>query len=414
LRQIGGEHIPVAWLAEAKLPDHLQVKVRVVDEKGATVAAGADVDQIKRTLHGQHVARLEETAAAKRWTVDSLTDWTFGALPASVDLDDETASKAYPMLVDAGTTVGLRLSHHPEIAERNTRRALMRLFAIAEAKKIAQQVAWLPKIEPWSMQAASILTAAETLAAKPAGATTKGFIAQFGNSWDSESPSGRPPILREIPRDDAAIASSESGLESGERRRPGDGRTARVPAAEGARSPETRRTANVAGPGSSAARQSLAMAAVVSAGLSRRDAVGVAAVVSPLPRCPGDPLEEAPRWRPRRDRELMSKVTLFWNKYLEFVTKRPAVLPAFEPVRWLIEEYRVSLFAQQCEQRPPSQRNACAKRGTPPSRKSKPRSRRCQRRTSAQTSHASPTILLRNQKPRTLAASTTTPQANAQ
>jgi len=346
LRKIGGEHVPVDLLTSARIPDHLQVKVRVVDEKGETVASGADVERIKRELHGRHVAKLEETEAAARWARTGLTDWTFGELPTSVDVGEGT--RAFPMLFDEGTSVGLKLSHSAEIAERNTRRALVRLFGLLEAKRIGQQVQHLPRIEPWSMQGASILAAVETLSGVETGSTPKGFIATFRQQVGGRIAERATAHLKEIPRDESAFrrfmkqASNQMSvavLETGELLEP--------------LLPRARDAQKVVSTPFQAALE-----------VSQRDSLSQwLQLFRPgfLSETPWESLQSYPRyldafstrWKKlkegglARDRDLTSKVALFWNKYVDIVGKRPALRMAFEPVRWLIEEYRVSLWAQQ-------------------------------------------------------------------
>jgi ATP-dependent helicase HrpA len=346
LRTIAGEHVPVDLLTSAKIPDHLQVKIRVVDEDGETVAIGADVDRIKRELHGRHVAKLDQTEAAAEWTRTGLTDWTIGALPVSIDVGEGTL--AYPMLIDEGQSVGMKLSHHPQIAERSTRQALVRLFQLLEGKRISQQVTYLPRIEPWSMQGASILTAADTLSGNASVATSKGYIAAFRSQIGGRIAERATAHLTDIPRDEASfrrfvkLAANQISVAVQE-----TGEILEVLL------PRAREAQKIASQPIQPALES-----------SQRDSLSQwLHLFRPgfLSETPWDSLVSYPRyldafsvrWKKlkegglARDRELTAKVALFWTKYVDIVSKRPALRTAFEPVRWLIEEYRVSLWAQQ-------------------------------------------------------------------
>jgi ATP-dependent helicase HrpA len=54
--------------------------------------------------------------------------------------------------------------------------------------------------------------------------------------------------------------------------------------------------------------------------------------------------------RPERDRSHAEQVALFWTRYVELADrqgKAGGVEPRLEAFRWLVEELRVSLFAQE-------------------------------------------------------------------
>ena len=53
---------------------------------------------------------------------------------------------------------------------------------------------------------------------------------------------------------------------------------------------------------------------------------------------------------PEKDREFSDEVNVFWNRYQEFASHHETmgiVDPELEHLRWMLEEFRVSLFAQQ-------------------------------------------------------------------
>jgi ATP-dependent helicase HrpA len=252
------------------------------------------------------------------------------------------------MLVDEGSSVGLKLSHSPQIAERSTRQALVRLFNLLESKRIAQQVMHLPRIEPWSMQGASILTAADTLTGNTPAATSKGYIAAFRSQIAGRIAERATAHLQDIPRDDAAFRRF-------------------VKLATNQISVAVQETGEVLEPLLPRAREAQKIVSQPfqpALELSQRDSLSQwLQLFRPgfLSETPWDSLVSYPRyldafairWKKlkegglARDRELTTRVSLFWNKYVDIVSKRPALRPSFEPVRWLIEEYRVSLWAQQ-------------------------------------------------------------------
>ncbi len=106
-----------------KVPPHLRVTFAVADESGRLLAAGKDLEEIRARLRPavQHVLS-SVTADVER---TGLTSWQIGTLPRQVS---HGAVQGYPALVDEGDTVGVRVLGTPaEQAEamwRGTRRLL--------------------------------------------------------------------------------------------------------------------------------------------------------------------------------------------------------------------------------------------------------------------------------------------------
>ncbi|MGX7828341.1 ATP-dependent RNA helicase HrpA [Actinokineospora sp. 24-640] len=107
LKALTGVAVPRdAWNLDA-VPDHLRTTFEVVDD-GRTLAAGKDLEALKRTLK----ARLREslTAASADLARTGLTDWKIGALPKVARTEQNgMAVTAYPALVDEGTSVSVRM-----------------------------------------------------------------------------------------------------------------------------------------------------------------------------------------------------------------------------------------------------------------------------------------------------------------
>ena len=87
----------------SKLPPHLRITVRVTDGD-RVLAEGKDVAELQRELRPRLRAVLSRAAAGL--TRSGLTSWDFDALPT---VFREGTVVAYPALADAGTTVDVRL-----------------------------------------------------------------------------------------------------------------------------------------------------------------------------------------------------------------------------------------------------------------------------------------------------------------
>ncbi|HJQ46517.1 MAG TPA: ATP-dependent RNA helicase HrpA [Amycolatopsis sp.] len=100
---------PDAWTA---VPDHLRMTFRVVDEKGRKLAEGKDLEALKRELSGQVRATISQAANEIERT--GLTTPAFGELPKVFESRRRGHElKAYPALVDEGATVAVRMLDTP-------------------------------------------------------------------------------------------------------------------------------------------------------------------------------------------------------------------------------------------------------------------------------------------------------------
>jgi ATP-dependent helicase HrpA len=91
-----------------RVPDHLKMTFRVEDERGRTLAEGKDLEALKAALRPQVQSALSSAAATLERT--GLTSWDVGALPREVS---QGALRGFPALVDEGTSVSLRVLGTP-------------------------------------------------------------------------------------------------------------------------------------------------------------------------------------------------------------------------------------------------------------------------------------------------------------
>jgi ATP-dependent helicase HrpA len=123
------------------------MNVRVTDAEGQTLAAGRDLDALRRQL-GAEAAEAFTAIDDPRWNRDGLTTWDFDELPAEIEVSrGRMALNAYPALVDGQTSVSLRLLDSPRRAAQETRFALRRLLLLAAGREVKTQVDWLPGLD---------------------------------------------------------------------------------------------------------------------------------------------------------------------------------------------------------------------------------------------------------------------------
>ncbi|GAA4024609.1 ATP-dependent RNA helicase HrpA [Allokutzneria multivorans] len=128
LQALGGVAVaPDAWELD-KVGDHLKITFRVVDEKGAKVAEHKDLTALKGKLKSK--VQRELSTAGNAVERSGLTDWTIGELPRTFTQQRAGyAVTAYPALVDSGTSVAVRMFETEDEQRRamwlGTRRLLL-------------------------------------------------------------------------------------------------------------------------------------------------------------------------------------------------------------------------------------------------------------------------------------------------
>ncbi len=128
--RITGVRLTAADWDLTRVPMHLLPRYRIVDETGAVLGEDRDLAALQRR-HAPDRARML-ARAADDVTVAGATSWTFGTIPESVDRVVAGVSvTGYPALVDRGTSVDLAVLPDPEQAARAHLRGVRRLVALA-------------------------------------------------------------------------------------------------------------------------------------------------------------------------------------------------------------------------------------------------------------------------------------------
>ena len=110
LRSTTGVHVPPEAWDWSKVPDHLRPSFRVVDADGAVLGEGKDLEVLKEPLRPSFEAAVADAAEDSGLTATGQTTWTFGTVPETFrQLRAGHDVVGYPGLVDEGTTVGLRV-----------------------------------------------------------------------------------------------------------------------------------------------------------------------------------------------------------------------------------------------------------------------------------------------------------------
>ena len=113
----------------SRLPAHLRMTFRVVDERGRSLGEGSDLESLRASLRPRLRAQL--ASATSDLEQQGLRAWTIGDLPSTVTLPGTGgAVTAYPALVDDGDSVSVRVLDTPAAQRASMHAGTRRLLAL--------------------------------------------------------------------------------------------------------------------------------------------------------------------------------------------------------------------------------------------------------------------------------------------
>jgi ATP-dependent helicase HrpA len=141
LKRATGVDIAAAEFSAVELPPHFRMRYRLHDEGGKTLASGRDL----AVLRGQWEGQAREAFSRKtdiELTREEVASWDFEEIPAQVRSDG--GLMAFPALVDLGKTVALRVFERSDEARAAHRQGVVRLLRNALASDAKQARRRLP------------------------------------------------------------------------------------------------------------------------------------------------------------------------------------------------------------------------------------------------------------------------------
>ncbi|WP_329133386.1 ATP-dependent RNA helicase HrpA [Streptomyces sp. NBC_01476] len=327
----------------SRVPDHLKITFRVVDERRRKIAGDAedkDLDALRLRLKPKTreaitraFERASDPALATMEQRTGLKDWTVGTLPRTFETRRAGQPvKAYPALVDEGGSVAVRLfDTEPEQAEamwRGTRRLILLNVPVNPAKFVADRMSNQQKLALSRNPHGSVQALFEDCATASADRL---IAAHGGPAWDERSyrklyEAVRAELVEQTVRSVERVQQVLAAWHSCERRLKDTTSLVLVPNLQDVRE----QLAALVHPGF-----------VTDTGLARlpdlmRYLVGIDRRLQQMPSGAA------------RDTTRMEKVREIQAEYAELLAAMPAGRPwpaAVRDIRWMIEELRVSYFA---------------------------------------------------------------------
>ncbi|WDH78038.1 ATP-dependent RNA helicase HrpA [Microbacterium esteraromaticum] len=151
IQPLANQPVSAADFDDTRVPGHLQMNFRAVDERGRVAGSARDLGELQQKLSDrsrQSVTRSLQrpapragaahdakavAAASVRAPIerDDLTDWTFGDLPDVLDTKVAGGTvRGYPAVIDRGASVSVRVEATADAAAAATREGLLRLMLL--------------------------------------------------------------------------------------------------------------------------------------------------------------------------------------------------------------------------------------------------------------------------------------------
>ncbi|MGK2926651.1 MAG: DUF3418 domain-containing protein, partial [Lysobacterales bacterium] len=335
LRRMTGLEIGASDLDETAIAPHFRFLVRVTDRDGRVVQSGRDLAALQASL-GQQAQRRFMDRQGAGFNRDGLRAWDCGDLPAEVKT--EAGARAWPALVDQGEAVGLRLFETRDEAVFAHAAGILRLLALQLADK-AKYLRNHHGLERAALLAWSVVGSAEELVADL-------FWRSLQDTVADSMANGQHRPLHEL-RDAAAFA------ELLERCRARIGRTCVLRAAELNESLPVYGQVSRSVRGPLGRRQPAAcedldaqLHDLVYPGFLAELECGRLAHYARYLKAVEERLAQL-QLNPQRDRQRQQEVEPWWRRYQDALASGAEYDEALDRYRWLLHEFRVSVFAQR-------------------------------------------------------------------
>jgi len=326
LEDMSGTQVSAGEWGEAELPDHLRMRIRLVDDRDRELAAGRDLQRLQADW-GSHARRVFMRNQGAAFNRDGVIEWDFGELPESVTTP--AGVEAWPALVDQQHTAGLRLFDDPGEAWTRHHQGVVTLARL----QLRQPLKYLEKnhelspntrlayggIDHWQRLRDDLIQHCLDALAADAGQvrTRAGF--------DELVAGLRAQLLPRYQQAAATVAEIVEHYHVVNRALDQDFAGSRPAVWEDMR--------------------------------SQLDDLVYAGFVRDVPAAQ---LEHYPRYLkamrarlerldqdPKRDRQRQDQIDPYWQRYLGYLENEGVYTEELDDYRWLLEEYRVSLFAQE-------------------------------------------------------------------
>ena len=335
LRRMTGVRIdPEAW-PESELPRHLRMNLRVMGDGGKVMAEGRETFQLQDQLEGKAEEALASATSESKTAEPTAehADWQFGTLPEQVQTEKGGMQvTVYPALEDQGKSVRQIRCLDRLTAEDTTRKAVARLILNRFGKTLDDLERKLPKFKQSALMFAPIGRASVLLDDLLLATAMQHFLGdglpRTSEAFDALFDRHRGDFIPALEEADQRLYQAMTGYQKVAKRLKG-----KISLALASSMADLKfQLSNLVYPGF--------LVATPPEWLAEFGRYFEAALVR---------LEKMPR-EMGREREFLHTIEPLWSRY---ASKRDELMrqgvrdPELIVYRWMLEEFRVSFFAQQ-------------------------------------------------------------------
>ncbi|MEN9706081.1 MAG: hypothetical protein RLZZ393_1960, partial [Pseudomonadota bacterium] len=328
LHRTGGITVQADAFREELLPVHLRMNYAVVDEANAVIDRSRDLRALK-ARHGSSAGRNFQQLAREARLHEGCRSWSFGPLPEVFAGNlDGTSIHGHVALADEGESVAVRVFATPQEAAASHPRGIARLVRLVLSKDLK------PLLKDLAVNVAGELAYRQLTKDRKLREDVLDLVVR-AVFVEGQSP------LREQPAFDARLATRRGGIG--------------LPAQEISRAVQSMLESW------SAIQTKLKACRIPALKADIEQQLGRLMPPDMLLATPWARLKECPRYLkailhrlekapldPAKDAKLQKDVDNFDGRYWQTAKAvDDPVAPVDDAFRWLLEEYRVSLFAQQ-------------------------------------------------------------------
>ncbi|MCF6263394.1 MAG: ATP-dependent RNA helicase HrpA [Xanthomonadales bacterium] len=322
----GLEIVATDW-DEARLDKHLRFNIQLTDKSGV-IEESRSLAELKQQF-GIQARQKFMHREGREWHRDGLKEWSFGDVPGTVQTPG--GSKAWPALVDQQNAVGLRLFDNPAEAKTTQQAGITRLLLL----KLTDKLKYLRKNSGLSQSAEMIyLALSEDTVTEPREdlllSVLNDLVSDFGRVSNASQFDQLAALIGKqwVPECNKLAQVFNQVMRAYQQA------SLQVDALLAEKFPAVWEDVN-------AQLDDMVYAGFledVDAAVLRHYPRYLEAIAIRLQRLQHDPAKDAQR---------MQQITPFWQRYLQWLEEEGTYTPELDNYRWLLEEFRVSLFAQE-------------------------------------------------------------------